>query len=99
MYCEASAGASGPGRLARTSRTADRTRSGLGTTARRIMACIASSRAPSSTALNGREVPQLDDLKAVAPLVLGHRIVLNFQAEAAGMRSPELVDQLVAAVL
>ena len=55
--------------------------------------------AKARAALNGREVPQLDDLKAVAPLVLGHRIVLNFQAEAAGMRSPELVDQLVSAVL
>ena len=55
--------------------------------------------AKARAALNGREVPQVEDLKAVAPLVLGHRIVLNFQAEAAGMRSPELVDQLVAAVL
>ncbi|HCH62319.1 MAG: AAA family ATPase [Deltaproteobacteria bacterium] len=50
-------------------------------------------------ALYGREVPNLADLKAVAPLVLGHRVVLNFQAEAAGLRAPEIVRQLVEAAL
>ena len=55
--------------------------------------------AKTRAALHGREVPDFEDLKAVAPLVLGHRVVPNFQAEAAGMRAPEIVHQLVAAAL
>jgi MoxR-like ATPase len=32
--------------------------------------------------MDGRSVPDIDDVKAVAYRVLGHRIVMNFQAEA-----------------
>jgi MoxR-like ATPase len=38
--------------------------------------------AKARAAMDGRSVPDIDDVKAVAYRVLGHRIVLNFQAEA-----------------
>ena len=41
-------------------------------------------------ALRGRDVPTREDVRAVAMAVLRHRIVLNFEAEAAGM-TPEAV--------
>jgi len=55
--------------------------------------------AKARAALHGREVPSFEDLKVVAPQVLGHRVVLNFQAEAEGIRAPEVIRQLVSAVL
>jgi MoxR-like ATPase len=36
-----------------------------------------------------------EDLKRVAPLVLTHRLVINFAAEAAGKTAPDLVADLV----
>ncbi len=50
-------------------------------------------------ALHGNETASLDDLRAVAPAVLGHRVLLNFQAEAEGISSSTVVDQLVDEVL
>jgi MoxR-like ATPase len=47
-------------------------------------------------ALHGREVPTPADVRAVAPAVLAHRIVLSFEAEAAGKTPLEVVDALVA---
>jgi MoxR-like ATPase len=38
--------------------------------------------AKARAAMDGRSVPDIDDVKAVAYRVLGHRIVMNFQAEA-----------------
>lgn len=38
----------------------------------------------------------LDDVRAVAPAVLRHRIVTNFSAEAAERSSESLVSELVA---
>jgi MoxR-like ATPase len=55
--------------------------------------------AKARAALHGREVPGFEDLRAVAPLVLGHRVVVNFQAEAEGIRAPEVIRQLVSAAL
>ena len=42
-------------------------------------------------------MPDYEDLKRVAPLVLTHRLVINFAAEAAGKAAPDLVAELVAA--
>jgi MoxR-like ATPase len=55
--------------------------------------------AKARAALNGREVPNFDDLRVVAPLVLGHRVVANFQAEAEGRSAVDIVRQLVASSL
>ena len=46
-------------------------------------------------ALHGREVPTRDDVRTVAPAVLAHRIVLSFEAEAAGLTPTAVVGQLL----
>ena len=45
--------------------------------------------------LAGRSVPSLDDIRAVAPPVLRHRILLNFQAEADGVDSDQVIGRLL----
>ena len=46
-------------------------------------------------ALRGREVPDRADVRAVAPAVLRHRVLLNFEAEAAGHTADDIVAQIV----
>ena len=46
-------------------------------------------------ALRGRLTPTVEDVRAIAPAVLRHRIVLNFEAEAAGMTADEVVERLL----
>ncbi|MGH9259595.1 MAG: AAA family ATPase [Acidimicrobiales bacterium] len=53
--------------------------------------------AKARAALDGRPIADFDDLRAVAPTVLTHRLVLNFAAEAAGRTATDLVTELVAA--
>jgi MoxR-like ATPase len=47
--------------------------------------------AKARAAMDGRSVPDLDDVRAIAMAVLRHRIVLNFQAEAEGVGADHLV--------
>lgn len=49
-------------------------------------------------ALNGHEVPHFDDVRAVAPAVLGHRISMSFQAEAEGLTAQNVVQHLLESV-
>jgi MoxR-like ATPase len=72
-----------------------RVRWGAGPRASQYLVLGAKARA----ALHGREVPSMTDLRAVAPAVLGHRVLLSFQAEAEGLRSPQVVQELVDEVL
>jgi MoxR-like ATPase len=51
--------------------------------------------AKARAAMDGRPMADLDDVKAVAPSVLRHRIVTNFSAEAADRTSESLVAELV----
>src|SRR5437879_3173191 len=51
--------------------------------------------AKARAALDGRPLADYDDLRAVAPTVLTHRLVLNFAAEAAGRGAPDIVDELL----
>jgi len=51
--------------------------------------------AKARAALDGRPMPDEDDLRAVAPTVLTHRLVINFAAEAAGRSAPDLVEELL----
>jgi len=51
--------------------------------------------AKARAAMDGRPMADLDDVKAVAPAVLRHRIVTNFSAEAAERTSESLVQELV----
>ncbi len=46
-------------------------------------------------ALHGNEVPTREDVRQIAEAVLRHRIVLNFEAEASGLDSGEVVRQLL----
>ena len=49
-------------------------------------------------ALHGNEVPSLDDVRAVAPAVLGHRVLVNFQAEAERIDARAVVQHLLETV-
>jgi MoxR-like ATPase len=51
--------------------------------------------AKARAALSGRGVPDLEDVRAVAPSVLRHRVVPSFQAEADGRTAADLVDELI----
>jgi MoxR-like ATPase len=51
--------------------------------------------AKARAAMAGRSLADLDDVRAVAPSVLRHRVVTNFAAEAADRSSEHLVRELV----
>jgi MoxR-like ATPase len=51
--------------------------------------------AKARAALDGRPIPDYDDLRAVAATVLTHRLVINFAAEAAGRSAPDIVQELL----
>jgi len=48
--------------------------------------------------LNGRNYVSTDDIRHVAHPVLRHRIITNFNAQADGMTTDKLIDQLIMAV-
>jgi MoxR-like ATPase len=48
--------------------------------------------------LAGRFAPGIEDVRAVAPMVLRHRIVTNFTAEAEGVKADRVVADLIANV-
>jgi MoxR-like ATPase len=50
--------------------------------------------AKARAAMDGRAMPDLEDVDAMALPVLVHRVVLNFQAEAEGVTAAKLVGQL-----
>ena len=50
--------------------------------------------AKARAAMDGRAMPDLEDVHAMAQPVLGHRIVLNFQAEAEGISPTSLITAL-----
>jgi MoxR-like ATPase len=53
--------------------------------------------AKANAILDGRHEVKLDDIHTVAKPVLGHRVITNFAAEAEGMNSLKLVDELLKA--
>jgi MoxR-like ATPase len=54
--------------------------------------------AKSRALLEGRSAASPDDVRAVAPPVLRHRILLNFQAEADGVDADQIVGRLLESV-
>jgi MoxR-like ATPase len=54
--------------------------------------------AKTRAVLLGRFAPGVEDVKAVAPAVLRHRIVTNFTAEAEGIRPDRIIEDLLAQV-
>ena len=51
--------------------------------------------AKARAASRGDAVPSYDDVRAVAPAVLAHRVVLNFEAEADGRTPRDVVAELI----
>lgn len=49
--------------------------------------------------LDGRYNVALDDLRAVAPPTLRHRLILNFEAQAEGVTTDRIVEELLGKVL
>ncbi len=47
--------------------------------------------AKARAAMDGRSIPDLDDIRTVVPVVLRHRVVMNFQAEAEGVTVDKLL--------
>ena len=54
--------------------------------------------AKAAALLDGRSVPALDDIRAIALPVLRHRMLLNFQAEADGVSTDQVIGKLLDAV-
>jgi MoxR-like ATPase len=51
--------------------------------------------AKARAALQGQPAPSMDDIKAVAPHVLRHRIILNFSAQADGIKADDIIQELL----
>jgi MoxR-like ATPase len=88
-------------RLARASRPSPQSESfvrdwvswGAGPRAAQYLVLGAKARA----ALSGRPTPAAEDVRAVAPAVLRHRIIPNFNAEADGISSLDIIAKLLEA--
>ena len=86
-------------RLARATRPGDEAAAvaeryiswGAGPRASQYLVLGAKARAAS----RGEALPSYDDVRAVAPAVLAHRVVLNFEAEADGRRSRDVIRELL----
>jgi MoxR-like ATPase len=51
--------------------------------------------AKTRAALRGDALPSFDDVRAVAPAVLAHRLVLNFEAEADGRSTRDVIAEIL----
>lgn len=51
--------------------------------------------AKTNAAINGKYSPDIEDVKAVAPAVLRHRIVRNYKAEADGLSVEDIIKELL----
>ena len=51
--------------------------------------------AKARAAMAGRAMPTFEDVRAVAPAVLRHRVVTNFQAEADGRAAGDIIEELL----
>ena len=86
-------------RLARSTRPGEEASSvtqkyvswGAGPRASQYLVLGAKARAAS----RGAAVPSFDDVRAVAPAVLAHRLVLNFEAEADGRSTRDVIRELL----
>jgi MoxR-like ATPase len=45
--------------------------------------------------LGGKYSPDIEDVQAVAKIVLRHRVVKNYKAEAEGLSIEDIIDELV----
>jgi MoxR-like ATPase len=51
--------------------------------------------AKTNAILNGRFTPEIEDIRKVAKPVLRHRLITNFNAEADGIKTTDIVDKLI----
>ncbi len=51
--------------------------------------------AKTNAILYGRYSPEIDDIKKVATPVLRHRLITNFNAEADGVKTTDIIDKLI----
>jgi MoxR-like ATPase len=51
--------------------------------------------AKTNAILYGRYTPEIDDIKKVALPVLRHRLITNFNAEADGIKTPDIIEKLI----
>lgn len=51
--------------------------------------------AKTNAILHGRFTPEIDDVKKVAKPVLRHRLITNFNAEADGVKTTDIIDKLL----
>jgi MoxR-like ATPase len=65
----------------------------LGASTRGVLALVRASKALAVT--QGRPFVTIDDVKALAPAALGHRMLLTPDAELRGVRTVDLVDRLL----
>jgi len=54
--------------------------------------------AKARAALHGRPHASRDDVRALAKAVLGHRVLMNFQAEADRVTAEDVIDQIIASI-
>ena len=54
--------------------------------------------AKTHAAINGKYSPDIDDVKAIAELVLKHRIVRNYKAEAEGISDNDIILEILKSV-
>ncbi|MFC1726738.1 AAA family ATPase [candidate division KSB1 bacterium] len=51
--------------------------------------------AKANAALSGKPTPEIEDVKKVIKPVLRHRLVINFNAEAEGVSTVDIIDKLI----
>ncbi|MBT3242022.1 MAG: MoxR family ATPase [Bacteroidetes bacterium] len=51
--------------------------------------------AKTHAVLNGKYSPDIEDIKAITPAILRHRLVKNYKAEAAGVSIENIIDELL----
>jgi MoxR-like ATPase len=51
--------------------------------------------AKTHAVLNGKYSPDIEDVKAIAPSILRHRIIKNYKAEAEGISVENIIDKLL----
>ena len=51
--------------------------------------------AKAKAILSGKATPDIDDIKSIIKPVLRHRIILNFNAEAEGIKTDDILDELL----
>ena len=51
--------------------------------------------AKARAAMNGEAMPSIDDVRQMAPAVLAHRLVLNFEAEADRRTTLDIISELL----